>query len=195
MICGLILAGGRSSRFGREKAAADLGGRPLIAWVADVLGRADLLAVNAPPGSAAHGFAQARGLACVPDAPEAEPGPLTGVRAGLRWAAAAGADWLVTAPCDTPFLPSDMVAVLAAGRSAGGAVALTPAGLQPLCALWPIAALARLEAEREHAPVRQVLAALQAARVPFDDDGAFANLNTPGEFEQARAMLSVPAPR
>ena len=194
MICGLILAGGRSSRFGREKAVAELGGRPLIAWIADVLGRSDRVAVNAPKGSAAYDFARARGLACISDPSEADPGPLTGVRAGLRWAREAGADWLVTAPCDTPFLPPDMVARLVEGRSAGGAVAQTQGGLQPLCALWPATALARLEAAKGHVPVRQVLDDLATAYVSFDADEAFANLNTLEDFKRARRTLEQANP-
>jgi molybdopterin-guanine dinucleotide biosynthesis protein A len=39
IVFGLVLAGGRSSRFGREKAAALVAGRPMIAWVLDVLSR------------------------------------------------------------------------------------------------------------------------------------------------------------
>ena len=70
MIAGLILAGGRSSRFGQEKALAELGGEPLIARVEKVLARgASPLAVSARTGSAAAAYAAQRRLACLPDAP------------------------------------------------------------------------------------------------------------------------------
>ena len=193
MICGLILAGGRSSRFGREKAVANLGGRPLIAWVAEVLSQGvDLLAANAHPASGAAAFALTRGLPCLSDEPSSYPGPLTGVGAGLRWARQAGAEWLATAPCDTPFLPKDFITLLAAGRSAGGAVTRTSGGLQPLCALWPTTAVEMLEALESHPPVGRLLAALGAAEVVFEDAAAFANLNTPGDFATAGASLDAP---
>ena len=187
----LVLAGGRSSRFGREKASEPLQGRPLIDWVAAVMqAGTERLAVSAPPGSAAA-YAAARGLPCLPD-PLSGPlagGPLAGVAEGLRWAAAGGAGWLATAPCDTPFLPPDLVARLVAGRSAGGAVARTAQGLQPLCALWPVGALATLESARTHPPIRRVLAEFGAAEVAFKDAAAFDNLNTPEAFADAAARL------
>lgn len=193
-VYGLILAGGRSSRFGREKAAEPLDGRPLIAWVADRLcGGVERLAVSARPGSAAAGYAAAWGLACLPD-PQGGPlagGPLAGVLEGLRWAGAAGAIWLVTAPCDMPFLPSDYVERLVAGRSAGGTVACTSEGLQPLCALWPVTAIGRLAELGLHPPIRSLLHALGAAETPFEAVAEFDNLNTPEAFSAAQTRISA----
>ena len=68
LVGGLILAGGRSSRFGREKAVADLSGQPLIARVRRVLAAGGAqVAVSAPAGSAAAAFATAHGLPCLAD--------------------------------------------------------------------------------------------------------------------------------
>ena len=188
----LVLAGGRSSRFGREKAVEPLQGRPLIDWVAEALqAGTGGLAVSAHPGSGAAAYAAARGLPCLADPPDGSlvGGPLAGVAQGLRWAAAGGAGWLATAPCDTPFLPPDLVARLVAGRSAGGAVARTAQGLQPLCALWPVSALAVLDAATKHPPIRRALAELGAAEVAFEDAAAFDNLNTPEAFAEAAMRL------
>ncbi len=188
MIGGLILAGGRSSRFGREKALADLNGEPLIARVEDVLGRgAAPLAVSAAPGSAAAAYAAERGLACLGDHPGDPSGPLAGVRAGLRWARSQGLQWLATCPCDTPFLPRDLIARLAAVLDEHGSVALTPAGVQPLCAIWPVSALQLMEAMQGHPPIGRLLAEIGASPVAFEDEAAFANLNTPKEYAQAQA--------
>ena len=56
---GLVIAGGRSQRFGGEKAVALLGGRPLLLWAADRLARAcNVVAVNARPGTAADELAR-----------------------------------------------------------------------------------------------------------------------------------------
>ena len=199
MIGGLILAGGRSSRFGREKALADLAGAPLITRVRDVLTRgASPVAVSAAPGSAAAAYAVGHGLACLHDDPADPPGPLAGLRAGLRWARAQGLRWLATCPCDTPFLPSDLVARLAAARSREeslgerGSFASTPAGVEPLCALWPVAALERVEAAPGHPSIRRVLADLGALEVRFDDHRAFANLNTPQDYAEALARRGYP---
>ena len=186
MIGGLILAGGRSRRFGREKALAEIGGEPMIAWVARALcGATARLAISAPKVSLAAAFAAAHGFDWLGDAPEDVAGPLAGVRAGLRWAEAQGFGALATAPCDTPFLPDDLVRRLGAGGTATPAVARTPRGPQPLCALWPTAILPRLDDLAGHPPMRAVLAQMGAVEVAFEDADAFANLNTVDELRLA----------
>ena len=52
MIAGLLLAAGRSRRFGSDKLLAPLGGRPVIRWSAEALAEAvDVLYLVAPPGA------------------------------------------------------------------------------------------------------------------------------------------------
>jgi molybdenum cofactor guanylyltransferase len=188
VILGLVLAGGRSSRFGREKALADLDGEPFIARIVAVLeAGCQAVAINAPAESGAAAFAAERGLACLPDPPDAPDGPLAGLMAGLAWAAEGCAPCLCTAPCDTPRLPSDMVARLGAALppDARAVVALTDDGLQPLCGLWRVEALAtlrRLTAGGEHPAVRAALAAVGGREVRFDDAPAFRNVNTPADY-------------
>jgi molybdopterin-guanine dinucleotide biosynthesis protein A len=196
-INGVVLAGGRSIRFGAEKAAAEVKGRPMIAWVLDVLTPACVeVAVNARPGSLASVYAEQAGLIRLADDPTDPEGPLAGLRAGLAWANTQGADALATAPCDTPFLPTDFVARLAAGWTPGddARFAISSAGPAPLCALWPLPATLRLVSETlaagRHPSIRQVLEALHAVAVAFPDPRAFDNLNTLVDYE---AAISVPA--
>lgn len=191
-VVGLVLAGGRSSRFGREKAAADVAGRPMIAWVLDVLTPACVeVAVNAGPGTQALAYGERAGFTTLADDPSDPQGPLAGVRVGLVWAHGLGADALATAPCDTPFLPQDLVAKFAEGWTPGdGArVAVSPAGMAPLCALWPVPQALDLIGETmtsgRHPSIRQVLEALHAVEVEFPDPRAFDNLNTPEDYAAA----------
>ena len=88
----MVLAGGRSTRFGGEKAVALLDGRPLLLWAVDRLRStcADI-AVNARPGTQTEALALAQGLPVLHDAPGDPDGPLAGVKAGLAWAASLGA--------------------------------------------------------------------------------------------------------
>jgi molybdopterin-guanine dinucleotide biosynthesis protein A len=189
MIVGLVLAGGRSSRFGREKALAELHGRPFIAHVVDVLSQGcERVAINAREDSLACAYAQAHGLATLSDTPGDPDGPLSGVKAGLIWAKAQGAQSLATAPCDTPFLPHDLVLKLAAADRGCGAVARTADGLQPLCALWPVGALDALAATLaagEHPSIKHILLSLDVAEATFDEAGLFDNLNTPDDYRSA----------
>ena len=164
----------------------------MMAWVLDALANGSVRqAVSAPAGSAAAAFAGGRGLDWLPDAVHAPAGPLAGVVAGLRWAAEGGAAWLATAPCDTPLIPKDMIARLMAGRSAGGAVACTADGPEPLCALWPVGALQRLQDLDGHPPIRRISSQLGAAEVLFEEAGAFDNLNTEAALAVAEARMKV----
>src|SRR5262245_20662240 len=135
-VAGLVLAGGRSSRFGVNKALALLDGETLAARMAR-LRRAHCGHVALSAGEALPGL----DLPVLADPPEVPAGPLAGVLAGLRWAASLGAEWLVTAPCDTPLLPGDFPVQLveaAETASARAAVMASSDGVHPLSAAWRI---------------------------------------------------------
>lgn len=183
-IAGLVLAGGRSRRFGAEKAAVLLEDRPLLDWSLSALRPAcAVLAVNASQASGAAALARTRNHALFPDPPGSPDGPLAGVAAGLAWARDQQADWLLTVPCDTPRLPVDLASrLLAAAGDGPGASALSPDGRQPLCALWRPALLASLTQvlATGHPPVRAFQDGAGMALARFEDAAAFINLNTPG---------------
>jgi molybdopterin-guanine dinucleotide biosynthesis protein A len=193
-LAGLALAGGRSVRFGGEKAAALLGGRPLLAWatgrLAATCGR---VAVSARPGSEAEALAKAAGLPVLHDAPGEPDGPLSGVKAGLTWAAEVGAEALAVCPCDAPFLPDDLFERLAAGRGGAlAAIAVTRHGREPLCAVWSVAtlpAVTRALGGGSHPPTWALLAELGAVEIPFGDADDFANVNLPEDLRAAQARL------
>ncbi len=187
-VAGVVLAGGRSRRFGSEKALAEWGGVPLLVRGLDVLAAGCApLAVNARQGSGAAALAAARGLSLLPDPPGAPDGPLAGVLAGLHWAGAQGCDRLATAPCDTPRLPRDLVERLMADLPDEADAAFATAGGRehPLCAVWRTAAgpvIAEALAGGAHPPVRRVMERLRAVAVDFGDADAFANVNTPHDL-------------
>jgi len=198
MTLGLIIAGGRSQRFGAEKAVATLGGISLLERSRRLLmDSCREVAVNAPLGSAAAALAEALGAPVVPDAEDGPRGPLSGVLAGLIWAYGQGEELLLTAPCDAPLLPRDLgPRLLAALGPEAAAVARSPDGVQPLCAVWRTSMIEAIEwalAEGEHPPVRQVLASACAVEAAFDDAGAFLNINTAQDLiEAARRMEAEP---
>ena len=123
MILGAILAGGRSRRFGSDKARALLDGRALIDHVASALApHVDRVIVC----GGAHA-----GLPTVPDRPEPDLGPLGGINAALRYAEEHGFARVITLPCDTPVLDAGLIALLAARGDAA------IVGECPVVGVWP----------------------------------------------------------
>jgi molybdenum cofactor guanylyltransferase len=181
-VAGLVLAGGRSVRFGGEKAVAQLDGVPLLLLAARRLQTSCAsVAINVRPDTEAEALAKASGLPTLYDAAGDASGPLAGVKSGLIWAATIGALSLAVSPCDVPLLPEDTFARLIEGAEGGAAMAETAEGRQPLCALWPVAALPLVIEVLQggaHPPTWQVLERLGARKVRFDPPEAFANINT-----------------
>ena len=98
-VVGLVLAGGRSVRFGGEKAVALLDGRPLLEWAAQRLRSVcAAVAINVRRGTEAESVARALGLPTLYDEAGDAAGPLAGVKVGLAWAQAQGARALAVSP-------------------------------------------------------------------------------------------------
>lgn len=191
-VAGLILAGGQGKRMGAEKALVPLAGQPLVAHVAARLApQVEALALSA--NGPAQRFASL-GLPVLPDLPnEQGEGPLAGIRAGLRWAKAAGYDALVSAATDTPFLPADLVMRLSL---AGGMAHAQSAGrAHYTAALWPLASAAEIEAafQKGERRLRAVLAKATPVIFAANPD-PFSNLNTPDELALAEARIAAGMP-
>ena len=191
MIAGLVLAGGAGRRLGGvDKPLLALGAGTLLDAVLARLAGEPLaglaLSANGDPARFAR-----FGLPVLDDGAFAGRGPLAGVLAGLDWAAARGAEALLTVPGDTPFLPPGLVAALEPAPSHAWAEGRA----QPLVALWPVAARGALRAwlaDAGPARVAGFAAALGARAVPFPGApaGAFANINTAADLAAARARGS-----
>lgn len=182
---GVILAGGQATRMG----GGDKGLRPfrggtlLGAVIARLSPQVADLALNA--GGDPARFA-AFGLPVIPDPVADQPGPLAGVLAAMDWAAGQGAATVVTVPCDTPFLPGDLVPRLLLAGNGGLAIAASGGRLHPAVALWPVALRDDLRATlaRGERKVR-VFADRHGAALadfPLTTPDSFANANTPADL-------------
>lgn len=188
---GVILAGGAGRRMGGgDKPLRRLGGQPLLAHViARLAPQLSPLALNA--NGAPERFA-AFGLKVLPDPVAGLPGPLAGVLAAMQWAAELGASAVLTAPGDTPFLPPDLVARLAAAREPGQIACAACSGrAHPTVALWPVELAPRLAVALQAGQRRVELWAREEGlvTVAFADETAFLNLNTPEDLAAAEAAL------
>jgi molybdopterin-guanine dinucleotide biosynthesis protein A len=193
-IGGVILAGGRSARMGREKALIELVGRPVIDRVIDrIAPQVEQLAISAN-GDAAR-FA-AFGLPVLADtnAKPGEEGPLSGILAGLEWGAREGLTHVVFTPSDAPFVPEDLVERLGADDVVI-TVAESETGLEPLFSLWPVNTceiVRKLYGQGERAP-RKVIGKLAHRVVTFETDAGsvdpFFNLNRPDDIAAAEFWI------
>ena len=146
MILGVVLAGGPSTRFGADKALAELGGRTLIAHAVDTLsGWCEYVVV------AGRAMAPAP---TIPDWPGPHCGPLGGIAAGLRFAQDEDYELVLTIGLDTPGLPDDLPERLAPAPAYLAA--------RPLVGLWPRTAAPALEALLERGGTHPALAFAEA---------------------------------
>ena len=178
----VILAAGKGKRVGGNKPLFPWGGSTLIETViARLAPQAATLVINADPARADD--LTRLHLPMIFDAPAtAGRGPLSGVLTALAWAGDRGEAFVVTAPCDMPDLPADMVAQLMRAPDAD-IVHFAGARDFPLCARWATRLYPRLLAALEAAPdglaVMRFIATCQAHILAVADDRAFANINTP----------------
>ena len=133
-------------------------------------------------------------LPVLPDSIPGFAGPLSGVLAGLDWAANKGATHIVTAAADTPFFPCDLVPQLLQAAEATDtdiALARTPDGRHPTFGLWPTVLRDDLRATLNDGLRKVVLWTDKhgGATAHFPDDAAFFNVNTPDDLAQAGTML------
>jgi molybdenum cofactor guanylyltransferase len=186
-ITGLVLAGGQGRRMGNvDKGFVELTGRPLVAHViARLAPQVATIVINANRNADRYA---ALGYPVVADAIGGFAGPLAGLHAGL---ATAATPFVTTCPCDSPFLPDDLVARLAAAFDAQPidlAVARTYDQPHPVFALARRSVLPHL-AQYLEGGGRKIDAwyrSLPMVEVAFDDEAdAFRNINTPAELAQS----------
>lgn len=166
-LLGAVLAGGKSSRFGSDKALAELDGQTLLERaIGRLTGWCDGVVVVGRDAASA---------ASLPDWPRPGMGPLGGIAAALRHARDHGYSQVLTIGVDSPGLPDDLL------------VRLTPAPAyvadQPIIGIWPVSAAeavaAILEGDGRHSMIalaERICA--RAIRLP----GGTANVNTPEDL-------------
>mgnify|MGYP003334472242 CR=1 FL=1 len=183
-ITGIILAGGQGRRMGGvDKGLKLLRGKPMVQWVLDrFTPQVDEVLINANQNL--DTYAQF-GHNVILDDIGGFAGPLAGLHRGLS---AATHDLVATVPCDSPFLPLDLIARLYAAlneQQADLAVARTGDQPHPVFCLTRKSVLPGLTAFLQSGgrKIDAWYTALNVAEVRFDDEAeAFSNINTPEEL-------------
>ena len=184
-ITGIVLAGGKGSRMGGvDKGLQPLRGKAMIEWVlARFEPQVSEIIINANQNIDRY---RSYGHPVVSDRIGGFAGPLAGLHAGLN---AAKHPLVVTVPCDSPFLPADLVARLGTALGANQlAVAKTGDQAHPVFALMKRDVRESLEAFLASGgrKIDAWYAALKVVEVSFDDEAdAFRNINTLDELKGA----------
>lgn len=204
-VTGALLAGGRSTRMGRDKGLVEIAGKPMIVHAIARLRpqvQRIVIVANGEPARFAGTC-----LPVVADTVEDHAGPLAGLHAALEWAVSETpeARFVATVPVDTPFFPDDLVARLAAAlkeKGASSAVAACGSALHPVAGLWDVALIGEVEnALQSGVRAMSRFAEMQESAVvafPMTEVGGvaidpFFNVNTPAELAQAEALLAAEA--
>ena len=180
-VAGFVLAGGKSSRMGRDKALLELDGELLIERALRKLS-----AVCDEVAIAGGGAELARFGRVVPDL-KPGLGPLGGIVAALEQS---GWEWNLFLAVDMPFVPVEVLRALVAAAGGAEMVVLSRAEgyVQPLCGVYSRRALPALRAELEAGRLKvkdAVAAAGAVGYVEFAELDWFRNLNTPEDLRAA----------
>jgi len=177
---GFVLAGGNSSRMGRDKARLPLHGKTLLEHVAAAVAEAagSVTLVGAPERYQDLGF---RIL------PDSHPGwgPLAAIHTALT---DSPADWNLIVACDMPLISAAFLQSLLAAAESSGADCLIPSGSsgrpEPLCAVYHSRCRDAVGAalDRNVRKVTDGLAGLRIAPWIVPESRCFRNVNTPEEW-------------
>lgn len=199
-VAGAIIAGGESRRFDMApKGLQTLAGKPLIEHVINRFKpQVKNLFINGNP--VIYG---GLGLNCIADITPPFQGPLAGLYSCLQFVAEQypDAQWLALAPCDTPFLPHDLVDTLINHSSKSPIRCISLANnLQPTLSLWQVSLLPLVKdavVNQRIAGFKQFLTTLQDSNIEWssveynaDALDSFMNINTPADLKLAHTRIN-----
>lgn len=194
-LAGVVLAGGRSSRMGTNKAFMEIGGKSIIAAQLALLGRVFASAFIVADDTTAYA---SLGVPVIPDEAKGM-GPLAGVHAALSHVSAhhPGLGGIFVLACDMPFVTERVVRALSELDSADAVVPHAGGTYHPLCASYALSCLpvaerhlreGRLDMTSLVRDVRaRILGEEEMERI---DPGlrSFLNINTVEEFKKASRL-------
>ena len=198
---GYVLAGGASSRFGRDKALVPLAGKPCLARMLELLGQSGVRETLVIGKKSLYGHL---GSPCVADKWPGE-GPLGGIITALRCSGPNkyGYLWNLIVSCDMPFLTAkwlEHILKTAFKSEADVVLAKSEHGPEPLCAVWRTSCCDAVEAQFQRG-VRRVNEAIGHLKSEvldaedwkrFDSAGRlFWNMNTFADYEEAQRILEA----
>ena len=188
----VVLAGGAGTRMGGGKSAKPFGGKSLLeTTLARLLPQAQILALSGEPRSL-----EGLGFEVLADDSPEKLGPMAGLATALRWAKARNLSHVLTAPCDAPFLPENLVQRLSAAiGSASVCVARSNGEVHVASCLWSVALLPEVLAHiaTGQRALKRLIDMCETRIVDWEAEplDPFFNVNTPQDLFLAGAMLRL----
>ncbi len=200
-VLGVIMAGGRNTRYGAHKALAQVGGERILDRVRTALAAVApeiVLVANEPDVYAVAGL-PLRGDV------RPDTGVLGGILTAALWARERGHAGALVVACDMPFVPPALLREIAARAGARpGPDVVAPEsggrrGVEPLCAWYGTGCIGAVERalDRDDRRVVAFFADVKVERIPLDDvrrygepEVLFLNVNTPAERERAERLAA-----
>lgn len=190
-ICGTILAGGKSSRMGTNKALLKINDKPVIERIADELEACTDQVIVISKSPKEYEFLH---LDIFPDRYQ-EQGPLAGFESALYHVEA---DWFIIVACDMPFIKADVFRYLYEKRSSYDAVVPIYDGqMHPLSGIYHRSVLPSIQQQLNNQR-RQVKSFFEHIHVHYVKEFSlsqrmlerhFFNMNHPEEYEEAETMI------
>ena len=190
-ISAIILAGGRGARLGyQDKGLLHLGDRKLVEWVIEkIQPQVNEVVISANRNKDLY---QTLGLPVISDILYPNFGPLAGILNALP---AVQGPWVLTAPCDSPFLPLDLVARLKQALNNNNDIAVPLVGdrAQSAICLFNTSLHQNLKEflASGHKKMEDWHSGLNRVLVPFENSEAFLNINEESAWLKAQAVLGT----
>ena len=195
----VILAGGKGRRMGvKEKALVNLLDRPLLSYTLEnISGKVAPIALNVNNNLKEF---KKFGYKMLEDPIKGHLGPLVGILASLNWAKNLDQKWVLTLPCDTPFIPKNLIEALIEAKNENPDIDLVVAKSRgfkhPVIALWKTSNNIKLKNAIEDG-IRKIdifTSQLKIKHVNFDNldkskFDPFTNLNSPRDLIIAMQIL------
>lgn len=186
-LLGVILAGGMSRRMGgKDKFLESLDGKTIFNHIVECISpQVEKLVFNHNKPTDIMDIEVVSDI--IPDA-----GPLGGIHAGLSYAKENNFEYIVTVPCDTPFIPMDFVSRLSKSHDTPLVIAGSNDRIHPVLALWDVALLNEVETSLNNGNLKLMafIKDIDYSVVEWSDvPDPFFNINTPDDLRRAKEVV------
>lgn len=187
-LLGVVLCGGKATRMGgKDKGLVTFSGKPMASYAIDALGDCEQVIINANRNQ--NTYQSTFHLPVVSDADKQFSGPLSGMLAALQYAKAQGLTWVISVPCDAPYITREYVKTLYhVAQSRSEKIFMADDGFrQPVFALLHVDIIESLQAFLQGEQKKILLFYQQVGfyAVKFEQSRWFTNINSDVDKQQA----------